>query len=147
MLTGFDYQDFKKLSKSQNYLLFKHWSKCLSKIPKPFEVLSSIDSDKYQDDQDEDQVLEVLELKKKNDDLEYKQRERKNLNKYRDKSQFSNKSDMATFKGLKNEIEYKSDRKQKKRKRVDSSKSKSKSRNLGYTNLQKEIDTSALENT
>jgi len=54
---------------------------------------------------------------------------------------------MATFKGLKNEIEYKSDRKQKKRKRVDSSKSKSKSRNLGYTNLQKEIDTSALENT
>ena len=92
-------------------------------------------------------MLEVLELKKKNDDLEYKAREKKNLNKYRDKSQFSNKSDMATFKGLKNEIEYKSDRKQKKRKRVDSSKSKSKSRNLGYTNLQKEIDTSALENT
>lgn len=70
-------------------------------------------------------------------------REMKNLNKYRDKSQFSNKSDMATFKGLKNEIEYKSDRKKdkskrRKRGRNDSSKSKSKSRfstNMGYTQL------------
>jgi len=104
----------------------------------PFEVLSSIDSDDIPDDQDEGEVLEVLDIKKKNDDEEYKLRERKNLNKYRDKSQFSNKSDMATFKGLKNEIEYKSDRKsdrkkdRKRKKRGDSSKSKSKSR-MGYT--------------
>ena len=37
----------------------------------------------------------------KNDDLEYKQREIKNLNKYRDKSQISNKSDVgAILKGV-----------------------------------------------
>jgi hypothetical protein len=50
MLVGFDYSDFRKLSKSQNYLIFKDWSKYLSKIPKPFEVLSSIDSDENQED-------------------------------------------------------------------------------------------------
>jgi hypothetical protein len=59
----------------------------------------------------------VLEIKKKNDDEEYKMREIKNLNKYREKSQISNKSDMATFKGLKNEIELKSDRKGGKRRK------------------------------
>lgn len=137
---------FITLQKSRNFLVCRLWSKYLKKLPKPvvlpgytpFEVLSSIDSDNVPDDQDEGEVLEVLDIKKKNDDEEYKLREKKNLNKYRDKSQFSNKSDMATFKGLKNEIEYKSDRKsdrkkdRKRKKRGDSSKSKSKSR-MGYT--------------
>jgi hypothetical protein len=82
-------------------------------------------------------VFEVLEIKKKNDDEEYKMREIKNLNKYRDKSQFSNKSDMATFKGLKNEIELKSDRKGGKRRKRgrDSSQHSKKSQNMGYTQL------------
>jgi hypothetical protein len=48
-------------------------------------VLSSIDSGDGADDH-HDEVFEVLGVKKKNDDEEYKMRERKNLNKYRDKS-------------------------------------------------------------
>lgn len=50
-----------------------------------FDVLSSIDSGDGADDH-HDEVFEVLGVKKKNDDEEYKMRERKNLNKYRDKS-------------------------------------------------------------
>lgn len=78
-----------------------------------FDCLSSIDSAHHQDDVDEGEVLEVLQSNEKvrrsgargkvlkNDDLEYKQREIKNLNKYRDKSQMSNKSDVgAILKGV-----------------------------------------------
>jgi hypothetical protein len=74
------------LSKTCNYLLFRLWSHHLSTIPKSsgFE-LSSIDSGDQELNED-DEVLEVMEIKKKNDDEEYKMREIKNLNKCRDKS-------------------------------------------------------------
>lgn len=77
-----------------------------------FSHLSSIDSGDNADEGDEGEELQALQqakgevlsqnqdrsFLKKNDDLEYQERKLKNLSKYRDKSQVSNKSELGVIK-------------------------------------------------